>query len=69
MQLIDGYLRPTPWDKRNFHIDTYELSEALVQANKDFDMAIYTDKDHGIYGGNTRVQLYRKMTNFIKKNL
>ncbi|MFV0226598.1 S9 family peptidase [Empedobacter falsenii] len=49
--------------------NTYELSEALVQANKDFDMAIYTDKDHGIYGGNTRVQLYRKMTNFIKKNL
>ena len=49
--------------------NTYELSEALVQANKDFDMAIYTDKDHGIYGGATRVQLYRKMTNFIKKNL
>ncbi len=49
--------------------NTYELSEALVQANKDFDMAIYTDKDHGIYGGNTRIQLYRKMTNFIKKNL
>ncbi|WP_291092540.1 S9 family peptidase [Empedobacter sp. UBA6745] len=49
--------------------NTFELSEALVQANKDFDMAIYTDKDHGIYGGNTRIQLYRKMTNFIKKNL
>lgn len=49
--------------------NTFELSEALVQANKDFDMAIYTDKDHGIYGGKTRVQLYRKMTNFIKKNL
>ncbi len=28
--------------------NTFELSEALVQANKDFDMAIYTDKDHGI---------------------
>lgn len=49
--------------------NTFELSEALVQANKDFDMAIYTDKDHGIYGGNTRVQLYRKMTTFLKKNL
>ncbi|WP_333662080.1 S9 family peptidase [Chishuiella changwenlii] len=49
--------------------NTFELSEALVQANKDFDMAIYTDKDHGIYGGYTRIQLYRKMTNFIKKNL
>lgn len=49
--------------------NAYELSEALVQANKDFEMAFYTDKDHGIYGGKTRVHLYRKMTNFIKNNL
>lgn len=49
--------------------NAYELAEALVQANKDFEMAYYTDKDHGIYGGHTRVHLYRKMTNFIKKNL
>ncbi|WP_240452272.1 N-acetyltransferase [Virgibacillus sp. YIM 98842] len=32
MELIDGYLRPTPWDKRNFHVETYELAEAGVQA-------------------------------------
>ncbi|MBQ0147437.1 MAG: DPP IV N-terminal domain-containing protein, partial [Flavobacteriaceae bacterium] len=49
--------------------NAFELSEALIQANKDFQMLYYTDKDHGIYGGNTRVHLYRQMTNFLKNNL
>jgi dipeptidyl-peptidase-4 len=30
---------------------------------------IYPDKNHGIYGGNTRLHLYKKMTNFINKTL
>ncbi|RFN58781.1 S9 family peptidase [Marixanthomonas ophiurae] len=49
--------------------NTMRLVEALVQANKQFDWAIYPDKNHGIYGGNTRLHLYTKMTNFIKENL
>ena len=46
-----------------------QMIEALVQANKQFDWAIYPDKNHGIYGGYTRVQLFEKMTNYILKNL
>jgi len=54
----------------NVHVqNTMRLIEALVQKNKDFDWAIYPDKNHGIYGGNTRLHLYNKMTNFIKTNL
>lgn len=54
----------------NVHVqNTYRMVEALVQANKDFEWAIYPDKNHGIYGGNTRLHLYTKMTNFIKNNL
>jgi dipeptidyl-peptidase-4 len=54
----------------NVHVqNTMQMMEALIQANKQFDSQIYPDKDHGIYGGNTRVQLYTKMTNFIKENL
>lgn len=54
----------------NVHVqNTMLMVEALVQANKQFDMAIYPDKNHGIYGGKTRLQLYIKMTNFIKENL
>ncbi len=54
----------------NVHVqNTTRLVEALVQANKQFDWAIYPDKNHGIYGGNTRLHLYTKMTNFIKENL
>lgn len=54
----------------NVHVqNTMQLVEALIQANKDFDWAIYPDKNHGIYGGNTRLHLYNKMTNFITNNL
>ncbi|THD68844.1 S9 family peptidase [Robertkochia marina] len=54
----------------NVHVqNTMRMVEALVQANKQFDWAIYPDKNHGIYGGNTRLQLYTKMTNFIDEHL
>lgn len=45
------------------------LSAALVNANKDFEQFIYTDKNHGIYGGVTRYHLFKKMTDFIKRKL
>jgi dipeptidyl-peptidase-4 len=54
----------------NVHVqNTMQMIESLVQANKQFDWAIYPDKNHGIYGGKTRIQLYNKMTNFIKEKL
>jgi dipeptidyl-peptidase-4 len=45
------------------------FSEALIQANKSFEQAYYPNKNHGIYGGNTTLQLYTKMTDFILNNL
>jgi len=45
------------------------MIEALIQADKDFEWAIYPDRNHGIYGGNTRNHLYKKMTEFAHKNL
>ena len=54
----------------NVHVqNSMEMMEALIQANKQFDSQIYPDKNHGIYGGMTRIQLYNKMTNFITSNL
>ncbi len=54
----------------NVHVQhTMRMVEALIQANKQFDWAIYPDKNHGIYGGNTRLHLYTKMHNFVKSNL
>lgn len=54
----------------NVHVqNTMRMVEALVQANKQFELMIYPDKNHGIYGGNTRLQLYTKMTNFINRTL
>jgi len=54
----------------NVHLqNTMRMISALVDANKQFDLFIYPDKNHGIGGGNTRYHLYKKMTNFIKENL
>lgn len=54
----------------NVHVqNTMQLIEALVQANKTFDWRIYPDKNHGIYGGNTRLHLYNVMTAFLMKQL
>lgn len=49
--------------------NSMEMITALVNANKQFDLFIYPDKNHGISGGNTRLHLYTKMTNFILNNL
>lgn len=55
----------------NVHFqNTMRLTNALIEANKPFDMAIYPDRTHGIYKGkNTRLHLYKKMTRFIEENL
>lgn len=54
----------------NVHVqNTYELAERLVQAGKQFDMGIYTNRNHSIYGGNTSLQLYTKFVNFLNKNM
>jgi dipeptidyl-peptidase-4 len=49
--------------------NTMEMVSALVAANKDFDLFIYPDKNHGIYGGTTRLHLFEMMTDFIEENL
>ena len=49
--------------------NTMEMVNAMVNANKQFDLFIYPNKNHGIYGGYTRLHLFTKMTNFIKENL
>ena len=49
--------------------NTAEMVNALVKANKPFEQFIYPDKNHGIYGGNTRLHLYEMMTNWVLENL
>lgn len=54
----------------NVHVqNTMRMISALVDADKQFDLFIYPDKNHGIYGGNTRYHLYKMMNDFILKNL
>lgn len=54
----------------NVHFqNSMEMVTALVNANKQFEQAFYPNKNHGIFGGNTRYHLYKKMTDFITENL
>lgn len=54
----------------NVHFqNTAEYSEALVQADKDFSENIYTNRNHSIYGGNTRNHLMRQIVNFIDSKM
>ena len=46
-----------------------EYTEALVQADKDFRELTYTNRNHSIYGGNTRAHLFRQITSHFKQYL
>ncbi len=49
--------------------NTMEMITALVAANKQFDLFVYPNKNHGIYGGNTRNHLFNMMLNYTLENL
>lgn len=54
----------------NVHFrNTAEYTEALVQADKDFKQLTYTNRNHSIYGGNTRNHLFRQITQWFVDNL
>ena len=54
----------------NVHVrNSIEFSEALVQADKQFDMFYYANRNHSIYGGNTRYYIFTKMLNFWNDKL
>ena len=54
----------------NVHFqNTMEMVNALVKADKQFDLFVYPNKDHGIYGGNTRNHLFKLMLDFILESI
>ncbi len=55
----------------NVHVqNSIDLISALTRANKQFDMQLYPNSNHGIYTGkNTTIHLYSRMTEFIYDNL
>ncbi len=54
----------------NVHFqNSVEMINAMIKNNVQFDLSIYPNRNHSIYGGNARLHLYTKMTNFIINNL
>ena len=49
--------------------NTAEYVETLVQADKDFRQLVYTNRNHGISGGNTRNHLYRQAINHFNAEM
>ncbi len=54
----------------NVHFqNAVDMVTALESAGKQFEFRIYPNKNHSIYGGNTRHNLYELMTDFIYRKL
>ena len=54
----------------NVHFqNSTEMINALIKGNKKFDFMAYPDRNHGIYGGNTRLHLFERMTEWVVTNL
>ncbi|SFT38030.1 dipeptidyl-peptidase-4 [Lishizhenia tianjinensis] len=57
------------FDDNVHHQNTMELINAFVDADKQFDLFIYPNKNHGIYGGNTRNHLFKMMYTYTLEHL
>ena len=69
-QLKGNYLLVHGMGDDNVHFQhTAEMANALIMANKQFDTYFYPNRNHGIYGGPTRLHLYTKMTDFLNEKL
>lgn len=69
-QLKGNYLLIHGSGDDNVHYqNSMEMVNALVAANKQFDLFIYPNKNHGIYGGNTRNHLFTMMLEYTLENL
>jgi dipeptidyl-peptidase-4 len=54
----------------NVHLqNTTQMSDALIQANRPFDLMIYPGRNHGIYGGNVRLHLHTMLTDYLREHL
>jgi dipeptidyl-peptidase-4 len=53
----------------NVHVQNLDANDGGLDSNKQFDSQFIQIKNHGIYGGMTRIHCTTKMTNFIKENL
>jgi dipeptidyl-peptidase 4 len=57
-------------DDDNVHFqNSAELMKKMQEANVVFQSIVFPGKNHGIYGGNTRAYLYKRLTDFIFTNL
>lgn len=69
-ELEDAYMIVHGLGDDNVHFQhTAEMVEALVNNNKDFTSYFYPNRNHGIYGGYTRLHLFRAITEFLNENL
>lgn len=69
-QLKGNYLLIHGTADDNVHVqNAMQMSLSLIEKNKPFQQFMYPDRDHGIFGGKTRLHLYTLMTKFIEENL
>ncbi|HLR33287.1 MAG TPA: prolyl oligopeptidase family serine peptidase, partial [Fodinibius sp.] len=69
-QIKGNYLLVHGTSDDNVHFqNSVEMVNRLIASGVQFQTMYYPNRNHGIYGGNTRKHLYKMMNNFILKNL
>ena len=71
-EAIEGFNNYLLQPMNNSNLSSQQVviyTEALVQADKDFSELVYTNRNHSIYGGNTRYHIFTKMLNFWNEKL
>ena len=49
--------------------NTDRMVDALIAANKQFDLMLYPNRNHGIFGGSTRQHLFTLLTRYLDEHL
>jgi dipeptidyl-peptidase-4 len=49
--------------------NSFMLIKEMIKDNKRFDSEFYPDKNHGIYGGTTRLHLFTRISDYFVNNL
>jgi dipeptidyl-peptidase-4 len=57
------------FDDNVHYQNSAQMADRLQAANKQFEFMVYPGRNHGIYGGLTRLHLFTMITDFVGEHL
>ena len=68
-EMQDLFIIHGDYDDNVHYQNSAQMVDALQAANKQFEFMVYPGRNHGIYGGSTRLHLFTAATDFIEESL